>query len=122
MLFYTVGQSEIFIAMLYAGMLVGLWYDALRAIRGLLDAGPYLSLAIDLVFSVGCAGILIGFMLRANYMDLRLFALLGALCGLILYGFTLGPLLRRIFTRIFRGLRLVIKYFMNITIVKKILK
>ena len=42
MLFATIGQWKVFVAMMAAGLLVGLVYDLLAALRRLLCAGPLL--------------------------------------------------------------------------------
>lgn len=94
MLFYTVGQSRVFLAMLYAGLIVGACYDFSCGARRVLQAGRLLTAVVDLAFALAAA-LLIGLTLwRANFAHLRLYALLGAACGAVLYGFTLGPLLR----------------------------
>jgi spore cortex biosynthesis protein YabQ len=100
MLFYTVGQSQIFLMMLYAGAAVGLWYDALRLVRYMLRAGRALAFALDIVFGVGSAALVIAFMLKANYVELRLYALLGALCGLVLYAFTISPVVLLVYQHV----------------------
>ncbi len=99
MLFHTYDQARVFLGMLYAGIAIGVWYDALRLVRGLLDAGKWLTAALDAVFALGAACILIGFMLLANYGELRLYCLLGASCGVMLYAFTIGPLLKAVLVK-----------------------
>ena len=47
MLFATVGQWKVFLAMMVAGLLAGGVYDLLAALRHLLRAGPLISLAAD---------------------------------------------------------------------------
>ncbi len=97
MLFYTVGQSRIFLTMLYAGMLVGMYASIDAAARRLFDAGRLMALLLDLLFGAVAAVIVIFALLIASDGELRLYALLGAVCGCILYMATLDRLLRRVF-------------------------
>ena len=57
MLFYTVGQSRIFLVMLYAGLAVGLyaWLDS--AARRLFEAGLFCRLIMDLLLGAAVLAI-----------------------------------------------------------------
>ena len=81
MLFATIGQFSVFVWMLAAGALIGLWYAALAALRRLLRAGFWLSLAADIAFGAGAAVIFAAALVTANYGQLRLYAALAALMG-----------------------------------------
>ena len=94
MLFYTVGQAQVFLSMWYVGMALGLWYGCCAWVRRRLEAGFVISAAVDLTFSAGTVLMIGAALWRANYLDLRLYALLGTLCGWLLYAVSLGPLLR----------------------------
>ncbi len=85
MLFYTVGQSRVFLVMLVAGLGIGAWYSLLMLWRALMEAGPVLSLGLDLLFGAGAAVLVILGSLRASEGELRLYALLGALSGFFLF-------------------------------------
>ena len=92
MLFYTVGQSRVFLMMLYVGLGVGAWYGCLEVLRRLTQAGPLLSLALDILFGAGTAALMIGGALRVSYGELRLYAVLGVLCGVWIFrGAVLPP-------------------------------
>lgn len=99
MLFHTWGQSQVFISMLYAGLAIGAWYDALRFVGRVLEAGRLFTIVLDIVFGVGTAVILILSMLLTNYGEMRVFCLLGAASGVVLYGWTARPLLRLLIAR-----------------------
>ena len=89
MLFATIGQWKVFVAMMAAGLLIGLVYDLLAGARRLLRAGPLLSLCADVAFGLTAALVLGGALTFANYGQARLFAFLGAGAGATLYA--LGP-------------------------------
>lgn len=93
MLFYTAGQSRVFFVMMYAGIAIGLYLSVDQALRRLFQAGRFLSLVMDLAFGLAAAFTVICTLLFASGGELRLYALMGALCGYLLYAATLGPLL-----------------------------
>mgnify|MGYP000988670718 CR=1 FL=1 len=99
MLFYTVGQPQAFLGMMYAGLAVGLLFDMAALVRKLLWAGKVLTLVVDCTFSLLCVVLLAAVWLRVNYLDFRLYALMGAACGAVLYALTVRPLMRLLVLR-----------------------
>lgn len=122
MLFYTVGQPQAFLGMMYAGLAVGLLFDLAALARKLLFAGRILTLAVDCAFSLFAVMLLAAAWLRVNYLDFRMYALMGAAAGAVLYALTLRPLLRLIVLRplVFLGRRL--KRIAGSKIVRKIFR
>jgi len=84
MLFSTVGQGWVFLWMVAAGALIACWYALLAALRRLLSAGFWLSLAADIAFGVGSAVIFCAALVAADYGRVRLFSVAGALAGFAL--------------------------------------
>lgn len=99
MLFYTVGQPQAFLGMMYAGLMAGLLFDMAAAVRRLLSAGKILTLAVDCAFSLTSAVLLAAVWLRVNYLDFRMYALMGAASGAVLYALTVRPLLKLMLVR-----------------------
>ncbi len=99
MLFYTVGQPQAFLGMMYAGLMAGLLFDMVAAVRRLLSAGKILTLAVDCAFSLTSAVLLAAVWLRVNYLDFRMYALMGAASGAVLYALTVRPLLKLMLVR-----------------------
>ena len=122
MLFYTVGQSQIFLTMLYAGLAVGLCVSLDGAARRLFGAGRLMALIMDLMLGVVIALIACFALVIAADGDLRLYSLLGMLCGFLLYMGTLAPLLHRLASLAFIPLRAAARFLENRTLVKKLLK
>lgn len=89
MLFSTISQPMIFVWMMFCGGIIALWYGVMAAVRHLTEAGFFLSLLCDLIFGLGCAAILIGGLVIADYGRVRVYCLLGALLGAIMTGFGL---------------------------------
>lgn len=103
MLFSTIGQIYIFIWMIAAGVLIGLWYALLASLRSLLCAGFWLTLAVDIAFGAGAALIFIVALLTANYGQVRVFAVAGTLLGCTLFAFGLFPPVRGVVQAIVRA-------------------
>ena len=86
MLFATVGQGWVFLWMVAAGALIGAWYGALAALRRLLSAGIWISLLADVAFGVGAAAVFCGALVLADDGQARLYGILAALLGFLLFG------------------------------------
>ena len=122
MLFYTAGQSAAFLLMLGCGLCLGLLWDFFRLLRHLFKPGFLLSLALDLLFGAAAAGLLCASLMRALEGELRLYALMGALCGFLLYGATLSHLLAMAGRKAAAGLRRAGQWLQRQKFVKKMLK
>ena len=122
MLFSTAGQGWVFLWMLAAGALIGAWYALLAALRRLLCAGFWLSLAADLAFGAGAAAIFCAALVAADYGRVRLYGVLAALAGFALFAALAFPparaaarrvagAVRRIFVKIrsFRWIKVIFR-------------
>lgn len=122
MLFSTIGQIHVFLWMTGAGFVIGALYTVCAGLRRLMCAGFWLTLAIDILFGLGAAIVLIAAALTASYGSLRLYELLGAALGAILFELgarpplekladTLSGILRRTFRKIakFRLIKVIFK-------------
>ena len=96
MLFATVGQGWVFLWMMAAGALIACWYALMAALRRLLTAGFWLSLAADAAFGVGAAAIFCAALVTADYGRVRLFSVAGTLAGFALCAAGLFSPVRRI--------------------------
>ena len=94
MLFSTIHQGLLFLWMMVAGVLIGLWYALTLGLRKLIQAGFWLTLSCDLLFGAGCAVILCAFLVAGSYGALRPFELLGAVCGALICVCAVLPPLR----------------------------
>jgi len=95
MLFSTVGQGWVFLWMVAAGALIACWYALLAALRRLLAAGFWLSLAADAAFGIGAAALFCTALVAANYGQPELYTIGGALLGFALFAAgAFGPMRR----------------------------
>ncbi len=122
MLFYTVGQSRIFLTMLYCGMLTGVYVSLDHALRRLFKAGRIFCAAMDLVLGIVTALIIIAGLMTASGGELRLYALLGVLCGFLLYMSTVYPLFERMLGLCARLFRSLVGRLSKVRLVKKLFK
>lgn len=122
MLFYTVGQSRIFLTMLYAGLALGLYAGLDSAARRLFMPGYLFSLAMDLTFGAVAAVITALALVIAADGELRLYSLMGVLCGYIICMSTAVPLLGRLAALLGRPVHALMGWMQQRTFIKKLLK
>ncbi|MBQ2957991.1 MAG: spore cortex biosynthesis protein YabQ [Clostridia bacterium] len=122
MLFYTVGQSRIFLTMLYAGLAVGLYASLDSAARRLFRPGPVFSLLMDLLFGLISACITCIALVAAADGELRLYSLMGVLSGALIYMGTIGPLLKSAGSLLLRPLNALLGWMKQRSFLKKLLR
>lgn len=122
MLFYTIGQVHIFLWMVGAGLAIGALYTLCALLRRLLCAGFWLTLFIDAMFGFCAAIVLILAALTADYGRIRLYELLGAALGAILFDLGVRPLIEKLITLAACGLGRLFKTITNIRLIKVIFK
>ena len=105
MLFSTIGQIYVFLWMVGAGVLIGLLYALSAAVRRLLSAGFWLSLLIDAITGLGTGLILFFALVTGNYGQLRLYELLGACAGVLLFTTGIRLPAQQVLSHICRGFR-----------------
>lgn len=84
-MFEATRQGGVFLSMMYAGLACGVFYDILRLLRRMMRAGRVASAAADLIFWLGAACVCAYALFHISHEPVRLYALLGALCGMLLY-------------------------------------
>ena len=122
MLFYTVGQSRIFLTMLYAGLAVGLYASLDAAARRLFGAGRLLALMMDLVFGIAAAAVTCLALVVAADGELRLYALMGVAAGYLNFRGTVAPLLTKTCRILSVPLRTLGHWLQERSFIQKILK
>lgn len=84
-MFEATRQGGVFLTMVYAGLLCGVLYDVLRVLRRITGAGRLWSAAADMAFWTAAAAVCALALMRVLRGPVRLYALLGACCGMCLY-------------------------------------
>lgn len=90
-------QTLIFLKAILMGVMLGILYDLLRALRRDLGAGVAFTALCDTVFWIGTLGAIFVFVLTAAEGEGRFYVLLGAAMGAILYFIALSPPILAIF-------------------------
>jgi hypothetical protein len=122
MLFATAGQGWVFLWMVAAGALIACWYALLAALRRLLSAGFWLSLAADMAFGAGAAALFCAALVAADYGRVRLFSIAGALAGFALCAAGLYPPARQVAAALSCGFRHIFDIIRNFCWIKVIFK
>lgn len=81
-------QALYFLLSALSGMLTGVVFDFIRAVRNEINS-KFLKNLLDLLFVVVAGAIITIFLFFANGIELRFFIILGIVLGIILYFFTL---------------------------------
>ena len=87
-----------------AGAAIGLCYDVLRALRIAVRHGIWLTALEDIGFLAGYAVFLSAFAAAEARGELRFYYVLGNALGFILYYFTLGSVIIRVFSKLYGAL------------------
>lgn len=122
MLFATAGQGLLFVWMMAAGAVMGIWYVVLAILRRCIRAGFWLTLICDLAFGAGCAGIFILFLVLGNYGRVRLFEIIAALLGMLIFALAAAPALKWLETILYRTFGLIMTALSGNRLIKVIFK
>ncbi len=93
-------QLSTMLAMVLAGAAVGLLYDCVRAIRWTFRLRGLLVALWDVVFWLAATVVLLVALVAGNWVDLRLYVVLGLGTGLWLYGSLASPVVVRALHRL----------------------
>jgi len=111
------GQGWLFLSTVLVGAAIGLLYDAFRIFR---KTAPHSSFAVqleDLFFWVAATGLTFYYMLHRNYGEIRPFALLGFVVGVLLYFATLSRVVMVVFVAVINYLKRVIAAAVRIILI-----
>lgn len=98
----TANQAYIFLATVYAGLLLGLIYDVYRAFRMITKPGKVLLAVFDLFFWIQAALFSFYMFFKVNDGEIRLYAYLGLALGWGLYILTVGSLVVKFLVKAYR--------------------
>jgi len=102
------GQAWLFLSCVLTGAAIGVLYDFFRLIRKTVPHKPLVVQIEDVLFWVIATIGMFYFLLHRNFGEIRAFALIGALCGAVLYFTTLSRLMLPAATAIVNFLKRVI--------------
>jgi len=107
-------QAYVFLSTVYAGFIIGFFYDCCRILRKMVRAGIVITGILDLLFwsLMGMLSFLVIF--YVNDGDVRLYTIAGFVIGWILYVLTLSPFIMKSLTWIYKTLAGAIQWLVNI--------
>ncbi len=89
-------QTLLFFSTIAVGGILGFIYDIFRIFRRLFKHGNFLTQIEDLIYWLLASFIMFYFMLNENYGEIRIFSMIGALIGVILYFFAISPFVLKV--------------------------
>lgn len=90
MIVYTTDQLYVLFVAIFAGCIIGIFYDVFYMIRCMSRVGRYLTGLFDLIFWVLAAILAFVALFFANSGIIRAYSFIGLFLGWILYAFTLS--------------------------------
>lgn len=84
------GQASLFVLTVGVGFFIGFVYDVFRIIRKTFKHGNWLTQLEDIIYWLLVSFVMFYFMLNKNYGEIRLFSILGAMIGMLLYFLTIS--------------------------------
>ncbi|MCL2049630.1 MAG: spore cortex biosynthesis protein YabQ [Defluviitaleaceae bacterium] len=104
------GQAQLFLWTVLVGAVIGLFYDCFRILRRVVPllALPFAVYLEDFIFWVAATGGTFYFMLNQNYGEIRVFSVLGAGLGAVLYFVTISRLVMLVFVTVIEYMKKVI--------------
>lgn len=109
-------QASLFLLMVAAGGCIGLLYDVLRIFRKMIPHRGILMQFEDGLYWVVVIFLMFLVLLQKNNGEIRVFVLVGAFLGMILYYLLLSPLVNGISDRVVWVIKYVITLFLTIVL------
>ena len=112
----TSNQAYVFLSTVYAGFIIGFFYDCCRMVRKMIRAGVFVTGILDLLFwsVIGALSFLVVF--YVNDGEVRLYTIAGFSIGWIFYALTLSPLIMKLLNWIYRTVARMIQWFVDLVL------
>lgn len=104
-----VQELQTFLISAFWGMLVIVYYDFFRILRGMKRHGIWMTAIEDILFCLGTACLVIAVLYSYNQGQVRAFVLLGMGCGAALYNWGISPYICGLVLFVYRKLKLALK-------------
>jgi len=117
----SIEQAQVFAVFVLTGCIIGIFFDCFRIARKVIKTADWITALEDGVFWILTGILLIYMIFIFHHGEIRLYLLLGALIGLLLYFLTLSRffvkqtvnLIRGLIKYIFSPLRKVLHFLLN---------
>ncbi len=84
-------ELQTFFMSAFWGMLVVFYYDFFRIVRGIKRHSTWMVAVEDIIFWFGTGCLIVAVLYSYNQGQVRIFVLLGMLCGVLLYNWGISP-------------------------------
>jgi len=111
------GQAWLFLGTVAAGFTIGFVYDIFRIARKTARHKTWLVQLEDVLYWTIASVMMFYFMLRQNHGDVRFFAIVGAAIGMLLYFYSLSPLIIKISVAVINFIQKVVLTIVRIILV-----
>lgn len=85
----TLDQFYVFLGAVYGGIIIGIWYDALRLLRIAINPKTWVCAVFDVLFWAGAAFLYFIIMFDVDNAQIRFYPMVGSVIGFVVY--LLGP-------------------------------
>jgi len=102
------GQGLLFLSTVVVGAAIGLFYDIFRIFRKVATHSGWAVQLEDFLFWIFATAAMFYFMLNHNFGEIRLFSIIGATCGVVLYFATISRLVLKISVTVINFIKRVI--------------
>lgn len=102
-------QSYVFSYTVYGGILIGIFYDIYRVLKGKKKGERLITSLWDLLFLFSVFAVVIWAVFSSSYGDIRAYVLIGFLVGFYLYEKLLGKIVIELFRFLYRNITSFLK-------------
>jgi len=102
------GQGLLFLSTVAVGAAIGLFYDFFRVFRRVATHSGWAVQLEDFLFWICATAAMFYFMLNRNFGEIRLFSIIGAACGIVLYFATISRVVLKVSVAVINFIKRVI--------------
>jgi spore cortex biosynthesis protein YabQ len=110
----TSDQAYVFLSTVYAGFIIGFFYDCCRIIRKMIRAGVFITGILDFLFWSIIGGLSFLVIFYVNDGDVRFFTIAGFIIGWVIYLLALSRYIMMALNWIYQTLAKIIHWLVNI--------
>lgn len=103
MLYETLLQGQIFLCVLYFGLIGGVVFEAKNLIEKSLSQNKIVCFVLDMIYMIFCAGLFAFSKNIANFGEFRIYLLISFVLGVLIEHLTIGFLVEKFFMLLYNG-------------------
>ena len=103
MLYETLLQGQIFLCVLYFGLIGGVVFEAKNLVEKSLSQNKVVCFVLDLLYMIFCACLFVFAKNIANFGEFRIYLLISFILGVVIEHITVGFLVEKFFMLLYNG-------------------